>query len=238
MPPPVSAADPVMGEIRARQRDKWLGMAIVAGTFVLGIAISLWAKHQSRPETSAPPGPPTLEGIRGFPDHVDVTATLAGARKVTKRTLLRGISAEGVRADGTVDLSEGPGRVRYAFQSAPGQGPMPASEIGPLPQRPLCGKQDVRLRREGLVADPDQPSTLCMPKMPEPLPDPQCSFATIWRRAIERGIRSDRLARIEYFRAQGGPAWRFEQAETNARFVLYGDCRRELKGAQATGRVP
>jgi hypothetical protein len=238
LPPLVSSADPATRELRARRRDKWLGMSIVAGTFVAGIILSLWAKHQSRPETSAPPGPPTIEGIRGYPDRVDVTATLAGARKVTKRTLLRGISAEGVRSDGTVDLSEGPGRVRYAFQSAPGQGPQPKSEIGPLPQRPLCGKQDVRLRREGLVADPDQPSVLCTPKMPDPLPDPQCSLATIWQRAVERGIRTDRLARIEYYRAQGGPAWRFEQAETDARFVLYGDCRRELKGAAASGRVP
>jgi hypothetical protein len=234
----VTPVAPTSDEIRARKRDKILGMAIVGVTFAVGIVVSLWAKQLSRPETSAPPGPPTVEGIRGYPDRVDVTATLAGARKVTKHTLLRGISAEGVRSDGTVDLSEGPSTVRYVFQSPPGPGPMPKSEIGVLPQRPLCGKQDVRLRREGLVADPDQPSTPCMPRMPEPLPDPQCSLATIWQRALERGIKTDRLARIEYFRAQGGPAWRFEQAETNARFVLYGDCRRELKGAASSGRVP
>ena len=237
-PPAVSTSDPVMHEVLARQRDKWFGMGIVGVTFLVGIAISLWAKHLSRPETSAPPGPPTVEGIVGWPAHVDVTATLAGARKVTRRNLLRGFTAEGVSSDGTMDLSEGPGRVRFAFQSAAGQGPQPVSEIGPLPQRPLCGRQDVVLRREGLVADPDQPSFSCIPKPPDPLPDPQCSLRTIWQRALERGIRSDRLARIEYFRAHGGPAWRFEQAETGQRFVLYGDCRRELKGAAAAGRVP
>jgi hypothetical protein len=237
-PPSVSPADPVMGEVIARQRDKWLGMAIVGVTFLIGIAISLWAKHASRPETSAPPGPPTTEGIVGWPAHVDVTATLAAARKVTRRNILRGFTAEGVSSDGKVDLSEGPGRVRYSFQSGPGQGPQPESEIGPLPQRPLCGRQDVRLRREGLVADPDQPSIVCPPKQTEPLPDPQCTLATIWQRALERGIGSDRLARIEYYRAHGGPAWRFEQAETGAHFVLYGDCRSELKGAATTGHVP
>ena len=237
-PPSVSPTDPVMGEVIARQRDKWLGMAIVGVTFLIGIAISLWAKHASRPETSAPPAPPTTEGIVGWPSHVDVTATLAAARRVTRRNILRGLVAEGVSSDGKVDLTEGPVRVRYAFQSAPGQGPQPESEIGPLPQRPLCGKQDVRLRPDGLVADPDQANTPCAQKQPEPLPDPQCTLATIWQQALGRGIRSDRLARIEYYRAHGGPAWRFTQSETGATFVLYGDCRRELKGAATTGHVP
>ena len=44
-PPSVSPTDPVMREVIARQRDKWLGMAIVGATFLLGLAISLWAKH-------------------------------------------------------------------------------------------------------------------------------------------------------------------------------------------------
>ncbi|HTQ02402.1 MAG TPA: hypothetical protein VMI54_01050 [Polyangiaceae bacterium] len=237
-PPSVSPADPVMGEVLARQRDKWIGMAIVGVTFLIGIAISLWAKHASRPETSAPPGPPTTEGIVGWPSHVDATATLIGARKVTRRKIFRGLVAQGVSSDGKVDLTEGSGQVRYAFQSAPGQGPQPDSEVGPLPQRQFCGRQDVLLRKEGLVADNDQASAPCPPKQPEPLPDPQCSLATIWQRAIERGFRTDRLAHIEYYRAHGGPAWRFEQPETGARFVLYGDCRTELKGGAASGRVP
>jgi hypothetical protein len=235
---PVSLPDSVLQAVLARKRDKWIGMTIVGVTFLLGIAISFWAKHASRPETSAPPGPPTTLGIQGFPYKVDVTATLAGARAVTKRNLLRGFTAEGVRPDGTIDLTEGPGRARYVFQSAPGEGPQPDSEVGPLPRRPLCGRQEVQLRHEGLVADPDQANLPCTPKQPEPLPDPRCSLGTIWQRALERGFRSDRLARIEYYRANAGPAYRFEQQETGARFVLYGDCRRELKGTSAVGRVP
>jgi hypothetical protein len=237
----VSVSDPVLGTVLARKRDKMIGMTIVGATFLLGIGISFWAKHASRPETSAPPGPPTTAGIVGFPYKVDVTATLPGARAVTRRTLLRGFTAEGVRPDGTIDLTEGPGRARYVFQSAPGQGPQPDSEVGPLPRRPLCGRQDVQLRHEGLVADPDQANLSCPPRTAdatEPLPDPQCTLATIWQRAIEKSIRTDRLARIEYYRAHGGPAYRFEQQETGAHFVLYGDCRRELRGAAAAGRVP
>jgi hypothetical protein len=239
--PPLVPVAPSEAEVRAtqaRQRDKWIGMSIVGVTFLVGIAISAWAKHASRPETSAPPGPPTTVGIVGWPYKVDVTATLAGARKVTRRNLLRGITAEGVRPDGTLDFTEGPGNARYLFQSAPGEGPQPDSEVGPLPRRPLCGRQDVQLRKEGLVAAADQPEVLCAPRSPDPLPDPQCSLATIWQKALERGIRGDRLARIEYYRAHGGPAWRFEQQETGAQFVLYGDCRRELRGAEATRRAP
>lgn len=222
--------------IAARRRDKLIGMSMVAITFAIALGISYWAKYASRPETSEPPGPPTTAGIVGWPTKVDVVGTLAGARAVTKRALLRGISVDGVRSDGTIDLTEGPGRARYAFQSAPGQGPQPVTASGVVSRFPYCGKQDVELRREGLVADPDRPMTQCGPKAGEALPNPRCSLATIWRAAIARGIPTDKLARIEYYRASDGPAWRFE-AEAGS-FVLYGDCQRELTGTAAVGRVP
>jgi hypothetical protein len=170
---------------------------------------------------------------------VDVVATLAAARSLTKRTLLRGISVEGVRSDGTIDLGEGPGRARYAFQSSAGQGPQPVSAQGTPYRQVFCGRQDVHLRREGIVADTDRANVPCVStKQNDGLPDPQCSLATIWQRAIARGVPTDKLARIEYFRSHGGPAWRFELPDATQRFVLYGDCRRELKGAQAAGHVP
>src|SRR5262245_5011220 len=93
----------------ARERDKRHGLVIVLSAFVIGIGISAWAKHASRPETSEPPGPPVTEGVIGFPDRVDVVKTFAAARDMTKRTLFRGFTAEGVRSDGTIDVSEGPG---------------------------------------------------------------------------------------------------------------------------------
>ena len=89
---------------------------------------------------------------------VDAVATLSSARKLTKRPALRGIVLDGVQSDGTVDVSEGPGRVRYTFQSAAGQGAQPAREPGTLPKRITCGKQNVVLRKEGLVAEADHVS--------------------------------------------------------------------------------
>jgi hypothetical protein len=238
---PPSAAlvedEAALREIRARRRDKIVGLAIVGVTFVLSLALSIWAKHASRPETSAPPGPPTTVGVPGYPYRVDVVGTLAAARAATKRSLLRGIVIDGVRSDGTIDVSEGPGRARYVFQSAPGRGPQPA----PTAQGSrgvYCGRQEVHLRNEGLVAVPDQASVPCPPRVVEPLPDPQCSVAAIWAHALKKGIAADRLARIEYFRANGGPAWRFDVRDGGKRFVLYGDCRRELKGHAAASQSP
>jgi len=230
--------DAELGIVRARRRDKILGLAIVAVTFLLGLGVSVWAKHASRPETSEPPGPPTTAGIVGFPYRVDVVATLNAARQVTKRTLLRGIVLDGVRSDGTIDLTEGPGRARYVFQSPPGRGPQPADAGPPAFRHVYCGRQEVQLRHEGLVAAADQAALACPPDSLEPLPDPQCSLAKIWQHALKKGIRGDRLAHIEYYRANEGPAWRFDLREGGKRFVLYGDCRRELRGTSASGHVP
>ncbi len=230
--------DVELAVVRARHRDKILGLAIVAATFLFGLGVSVWAKHASRPETSEPPGPPTTVGVIGFPYRVDVVATLPAARGATKRTLLRGIVLDGVRSDGTLNLTEGPGRARYVFQSPPGRGPQPAQAGPPSLRHVYCGRQEVQLRHEGLVAAADQAATPCPPEDLTPLPDPQCSLAAIWQHAIKKGIRGDRLAHVEYYRANGGPAWRFDLREGGKRFVLYGDCRRELRGTSASGHVP
>jgi hypothetical protein len=221
----------------ARERDKRLGLVIVLAAFVLAIGISIWAKHASRPETSDPPGPPVTKGVVGFPDRVDVVRTLPAARAMTKRTLFRGFIAEGVRSDGTIDVSEGPGRARYVFQSPPGLGPQPEREAGTLPRRQYCGKQDVRLRHEGLVVEDDKADAACSSRNPEPLPEPTCTLADIWRHALGKQYPGDRLARIEHYRARAGAAYRFELPEGN-HFVVQGDCRTELHGADASGRVP
>jgi hypothetical protein len=236
-PVPAGPDDALVREIRARRRDKILGLAIVGVTFVLSLALSIWAKHASRPETSAPPGPPTTVGVIGYPYRVEVVGTLAAARAATKRNVLRGIIVDGVRSDGTIDVSEGPGRARYVFQSPPGRGPQPPP-AAPGARGVYCGRQEVHLRNEGLVAVPDQASVPCAGRVIEPLPDPQCSLGTIWQHALRKGIPGDRLARIEYFRANGGPAWRFDVRDGGKRFVLYGDCRRELKGTAAASQAP
>ncbi len=222
-----------------RKRDRLYGLLIVAGSFALCLAISFWARERSRPETSEPPGPPTLDGLTGFPKAVDPVAGLAAARKLTKRPNLRGFVIDGAQSDGTIDLSEGPGRVRYVFQSPVGHGAQPPLEPGTLPRRLTCGKQNVVLRKEGLVAEPDLADHACGPAAVEPLPDPQCTLKDIWRLARKRKVPKDRLAHIEYFRAKAGPAWRFEASGAPRHsFTVYGDCKRELVGPDAHGSVP
>jgi hypothetical protein len=243
-PPEVAPADgtsvslPVPEKDAARRKDKLRGTVIVVAAFVLSLGISLWAKHASRPEVSEPPGPPTTEGVKGFPDRVDTIATLPAARTLTKRPMLRGITAEAVKSDGTVDLSEGPGRVRYTFQSPAGHGPQPPREPGTLPRVLYCGKQSVSLRKEGLVAERDRPETICPGKHADPLPDPQCSFQQVWQQALKEGAPADRFARIEYYRSRSGPVYRFEIAGTKHRFTLHGDCERRVTGADATNLSP
>lgn len=221
-----------------RRRDRVWGLGLVALSFALCLVLSIWAKEKSRPETSPPPGPPTLEGISGYPTAVDAVATLAAARKLTRRPALRGFVLEGVQSDGTIDVSEGPGSARYTFQSEAGQGAQPHREPGTLPKRITCGKQDVILRKEGLVAEPDQADYPCPPGGVEALPEPQCTAREIWKLARRRQVPRDRAAHIEYYRAKAGPAWRFEISGTPHRFTMYGDCKRELTGSDAHGSVP
>ncbi|HEY6080066.1 MAG TPA: hypothetical protein VIW29_14730 [Polyangiaceae bacterium] len=221
-----------------RSRDRVIGLLIVAVAFAICLALSIWAKEKSRPETSEPPGPPTVEGIVGFPSSVDAIATLPAARKLSKRPNLRGIVLEGVQSDGQLDLSEGPARVRYSFQSPAGHGAQPPRDPGTLPKRLTCGKQNVLLRKEGLVAEPDGADYPCPPGGVEALPEPQCSAKDIWRLAKKRKMPRDRLAHIEYYRSKAGPAWRFEIAGTPHHFTVYGDCKRELSASEAHGTVP
>jgi hypothetical protein len=61
---------------------------------------------------------------------------------------------------------------------------------------------------------------------------------TLWKMARRRKIPSDRLAHVEYFRSKAGPAWRFEILGSSHRFTVYGDCKRELSGAEAAGAIP
>lgn len=223
---------------RARKRDRRVGLFIISVAFVAALCISWMAKEASRPETSEPPGPPTTTGVVGYPAEVDPIKTLPAARKLTERTILRGIDATGVKSDGTVDLSEGPGRVRYTFQSPPGQGPQPPHDPDSLPLRRYCGQQVVELRHEGLSADPDVARTSCRRVHVDALPDPRCTMRDVWRHALSEGAPKERMAHIEYYRARGGPAWRFDLPGTPYHFVLYGDCGRELHGADTVKVTP
>jgi len=221
-----------------RRADRMRGLVIVGLTFGLCLLISVWAKRRALPEQSRPPGPPTSAGIFGFPQRVDALKALPRAREATRRDLLRGIVSEGVASDGSVNVSEGAGRVRYYFQSAPGQGPQPPREAQTLARRPYCGLQTVVIGKDGLVAEPDSAEVVCAPHQADPLPEPHCTLAEIWSFARARGVPQSRTARIEYFRALAGPAWRFEAGGGRNQFSLYGDCKRELIGRDASSVGP
>ncbi|MET0792553.1 MAG: hypothetical protein ABW061_13610 [Polyangiaceae bacterium] len=221
----------------SRRADRLRGLIIVGLTFVLCLLLSVWAKRRSAPVFSAPPAPPSTVGIVGFPNAVEPTKALARARQLTPRNLLRTIAADNVKSDGTVDVST-TGRVRYAFQSASGEGPEPVREPGTLARRPSCGRQNVDLRSNGMVADPDAADTICSPHQGDPLPEPHCTFGDVWAHALARGVPKDRLAHIDYYRSSAGPAYRFEAAHARGRFSLYGDCQRELDPKDALNVGP
>jgi hypothetical protein len=209
---------------------------IVAIAFALCLALSFWAKEKSEPETSEPPAPPTVQGVIGYPKAVDAVESLKAARAITRRAVLRGITLDGVNADGMVDVSDPTNRVRYTFQSEPGEGPQPPREPGTLPKRLNCGRQNVVIRSGGMAAELDQADYPCAPGTTlEALPEPQCSARAVWKLAKRRHIPSDKNARLEYYRAKAGPAWRFEIPGTQHRFSVYGDCKRELNGVEAVG---
>lgn len=223
----------------ARRKDKTIGLVIVGVTFVLCILGSLWGKELAEPELSEPPGPPTFEGLVGWPDKVDPVANLKAARAITKRTLLRGFVADHVSRDGTIDFEKTGTLVRYSFQSNPGEGPQPPRPPGTVPRRSYCGKQNVYIRRHGLVAEHDVAAFPCSAAMKEPLPPPGCDLEQVWDWMVEnKSVPTKRPARIEYFRTKAGPAYRFTLPGTSHRVTISGDCSKELKASEAMGTVP
>jgi hypothetical protein len=221
-----------------RRADRVRGLLIVAVAFLAALSVSWWARGVASPEAGDPPGPATADGVVGFQHKVDAIGSLEAARTHTKRAELRGISVTGVESDGTVDLAKPGARIRYVFTSQRGEGPQPSHPPGTLPKRAFCGRQNVHVRAEGMVADPDQPSAPCPAERGDPLPAPRCGPKQVWEVARAHGAPSDHLATIEYFRAVGGPAWSFDIPGTPHHLVLYGDCERVLSGVEASGSVP
>ena len=240
-PNPAQSPDlrPDPGRItRYRQMDRLRGLIVLGLTFVLCLAISIWAKRRSMPVLSAPPGPPSPVGVVGFPNAVDAVKTLARARQISQRNLLRSLSADGVKSDGTIDVSAPTGRIRYSFQSNAGEGPEPPRQPDTLARHPYCGRQTINVHQEGIVAEPDLADAICAPHPTDPLPEPHCGLADVWAHALTRGVPKERMAHIEYYRASAGPAWRFEAPHARGRFSLYGDCQRELDAKEAVAVAP
>ena len=225
-------------ESPARRRDRMMGLLVVGVAFLAALSVSWWARGIASPGDASPPAPPTADGVVGFPHRVEAVPTLEAARMHTKRADLRGIAITGVHSDGTINLSSPGSRIRYVFSSGKGEGPQPTRPPGTLPKRAYCGRQNVHVKDVGMVADPDQAAAPCPVERGDALPSPRCGPKEMWQVAIRRGAPADRLASVEYFRASGGPAWRFEMPGTPHSFVLYGDCVRELSGPEAAGSVP
>ena len=223
----------------ARRKDKRRGLIIIGTTFVGCILLSLWGKEASEPMEAPPLRPPTTVGVVGWPKQVDVTATLAAARETTPRDQLRGFVAEQVSSDGTVNLKKNGALVRYSFQSGPGEGPQPKREPTTLGRHSYCGRQNVYIRRHGMVAEEDMAAFPCGSQLKEPLPDPGCSLKQVWDFMIhKRGAPQGRPARIEYYMAKQEPAYRFTLPGTKHRVSLSADCARVLSPAEGLGGVP
>lgn len=245
-PPPASsprdespqAAPARAPEAAPEKRDRLAGFSIIFVAFSAALIISWKASEAVKPNLARHPAPPTSDGIDGYPKKVDPLTTLGLARQISQRDQLRRIVATNVGVDGTVDL-EGPNAsIRYEFDSAVGEGPEPPRPPGTVRQGRYCGRQSVQVNREGIFADPDQPRAPCRSTFGEPLPEPRCSPAQLWARALERRAPSDGRAVIEYYRAQEGPAWRFTLADTHLSFTVFGDCERELEGKAARSLGP
>lgn len=234
---------PVAGEtdevVRRRRRDKIVGLGIVAAAFGVSMLLSLWAKHASTPPVSNEPAPPTTAGLEGFPSQVDPLTVLPVARGLTERPLFRGFVADKVLPNGLMNFSDTATRLRFAFQSLPGQGAQPERPPGTLPSRAYCGRQSVSVRQDGIVAEPDKATFPCPTTTPKALPAPKCRPAALWKLAKKKGASDKRPARIEYYESKKGPAYRFSIPGTKHRFVVAAkDCKRELKGKHAAGNVP
>lgn len=217
---------------RHRRMDRLRGLIIVGVTFVLCLLLSVWAKRRSLPVLSQPPAPPSSVGVVGFPNAVDAVKSLARARQISQRNLLRTIAADGVKSDGTIDVAAN-GHLRYGFQSNPGEGPEPPRQPDTLARHPYCGRQNIIVGKEGMFGEPDVADSACAAHPIDPLPEPHCSLADIWAHAIGRGVPKERIAHIEYYRSSAGPAWRFEAPHGRGHFALYGDCQRELDAKES-----
>ncbi len=215
------------------KRDRLAGFSIIFIAFSAALVISWKASDAVKPNIAREPAPPTSEGLSGYPSRVDPLETLALARELSERDQLRRIVANGVRADGTIDLDAPHSSIRYEFDSALGEGPEPPRPPGTVRHARYCGRQSVQVTRAGIFADQDQPRAPCRPLAGEPLPEPRCTLQQLWSRALERRAPSDGRATIEYYRAHEGPAWRFSIPSASVSFTLFGDCERELSGKPA-----
>lgn len=232
-------AKPSTGDkLAARRRDRRKGLGIIIAAFLAAIAISWKAKSIANPGEAPAPEPPTSERVQGFPKAVDVLGNLDRAQELTERRQIRGLVADGVKSDGTVDVTQTNSKIKYVFGSRRGEGPQPARPPGTVLRSDYCGRQKVMVTKDGLFAKTDEPRHSCR-RHKKALPTPRCGPKDVWQYAMQKkGAKPEHTAKLEYFNAKAGPSWRFSIRGTSINFVLYGDCQRELKGKESFGSVP
>jgi hypothetical protein len=221
----------------AAKRDRTQGLTILGAAFLLALLGNWWVKstvHQLPDAATA--SVPDKTGLLGFPEHFDPLSALERARDLSVRRWLFGVALAGVRPDGTLDMDHG-GAARFVFGSRRGDGPQLPVPPGERRRQDHCGRQEVRIDAAGIHAEGDQPEHDCH-GFGEWLPNPVCSLEQIWKFAIEKGASRSGLAEIQYFQSEAGPSWRFRLADSAPEYVLYGDCKRELHGKEAAGKIP
>jgi hypothetical protein len=213
-------------------------LAIILLAFLGCMGLSVWGMMVSTPRPAPVPAPVTTEGIRDFPKAVQPFAMLARAQSLSVRDKFRGFTIKGIRADGTVDLTEENAFIRYSFQSASGRGPQPPREPGTLPNRRYCGVQHVLLDRQGIVAKGDNPHRACGSGLIEDLGEPRhCPITRLWKTAKKNGFDLNKPARLEYFEAEDGRAFRFTQKRKSI-VVSARNCHSLFKGRASRGGPP
>lgn len=219
-------------------RDRLLGLGLIGASFVVALALSLRAKESVMPRLATPPAAPTTEGLTGFPAAVAPLGLIGRARQVSLRDQLVGMSLAGVKADGTLDVSQG-GSARYVFRSLEGQGPEPAREYGELAARKYCGFQSVVINQAGLGAEPDVSDADCRRAI-EALPAPGCTLQAVWELGKQKGADPAQTATVEYYRSSAGPAWFFQSGSVT--MWIGEDCQKALTPEEGRGvsgkRVP
>jgi hypothetical protein len=217
-------------------KDRFSGLVVLVGAMALCLAFSLWAKEVARPESQLKVSPATLRGIVGWPHSVDALGTLEAARRSSRPRELRQIVLDGVKSDGTIDVVTGPGELTYLFHNVAHK-PKPKTESSSAADKtdkpPLCPRQVVRVRRDGLDPQSELKHNRCPETSYEPLPAPSCGPREIWEKAIELGASIRQLAHMEYYRSKAGPAWKMSLSGNRFQLALTSDCQRVLTPAEA-----
>lgn len=227
-----------MGSSPARQRDRLIGLAIIVSAFAACMGLSVWGMHQSTPRPAPAPPPVTAQGLDGFPASVDPFVLLPRARELSVRSRFVGFEAEDVSPKGTINLTTKKASLRYVFQSDRGRGPQPPRRPGTLPDRRFCGTQSVLVGEGGMAAQEDRPDVACGSRDIVDLGVPEdCSLKQLRKVASKHSIKNKGGAKVEYFNAHAGPAFRVRQGKHTVVISAH-DCETVLKGRKQRGAVP